>query len=350
MDRENLLSAYSALMADGAKLRARDAAARLGVPEGQLADARTLGGGFRRLAFGPDGPAGLMEAMQGLGRVMTLVRNETAVHETHGTFGAFRSVGRMGQVTGAIDLRLFFAQWGTAFAAVEEVKSGERRSIQVYDRSGDAILKVYAGEGTDMAAWSALCEAHADDTAPAPAFEPRPEAEADRPDAEIDVAALREGWNALEHTHEFFRLLRETGAGRQQALRLAGPDLAVPLDTGAATRVLEGAAAAGVPIMCFVGNRGAIQIFSGPVSHIKPMGPWINVLDPDFNLHLRTDRVATAWLVRKPTAQRGLITSVELFDASGEMVCQFFGQRPEGEAERAEWRALAEGLRGEVAA
>jgi putative hemin transport protein len=104
--------------------------------------------------------------------------------------------------------------------------------------------------------------------------------------------------------------------------------------------VLEGAAAEGVPVMCFVGNRGCLQIFSGPVERIEPRGPWLNVLDPGFNLHLRTDLVASAWRVVKPTRLRGPITSLELFDAAGGMVCQLFGARPPGEGERPAWRAL----------
>jgi hypothetical protein len=44
-----------------------------------------------------------------------------------------------------------------------------------------------------------------------------------------------------------------------------------------------------MPVMIFVGNMGCIQIHGGPVEKIVPMGPWINVMDPRFNLHLRAD-------------------------------------------------------------
>lgn len=71
----------------------------------------------------------------------------------------------------------------------------------------------------------------------------------------------------------------------------------------------------GVPIMVFVGNPGLIQIHTGPVRRIERMGPWLNVLDPDFNLHIREDRIGETWLVRKP-----------------------------GEPELVAWRDLAEGL------
>ena len=95
--------------------------------------------------------------------------------------------------------------------------------------------------------------------------------------------------------------------------------------------------------MCFVGNRGCIQIHSGPVETVKAVGPWINVLDPGFNLHLREDLVAEAWTVRKPT-RNGPITSVELYDSDGGLIAQFFGVRQPGQPENPAWQALVEAL------
>ena len=95
--------------------------------------------------------------------------------------------------------------------------------------------------------------------------------------------------------------------------------------------------------MVFVGNQGCMQIHSGPVHRIEVMGPWLNVLDARFNLHLREDRIAGAWVVRKPSAN-GDIHSLELFDAAGACFCQVFGERHAGETERPDWRALVTGL------
>jgi len=53
-------------------------------------------------------------------------------------------------------------------------------------------------------------------------------------------------------------------------------------------------------------------------------------------------------MVTKPTRLRGPITSLELFDVDGVLACQFFGARPPGERERADWRSLLEGLPGKV--
>ena len=78
--------------------------------------------------------------------------------------------------------------------------------------------------------------------------------------------------------------------------------------------------------MVFVGNRHCIQIHSGPVQNLKWMDTWFNVLDPEFNLHLKTPGVTELWRVRKPSSD-GVITSWEAFDAEGELVLQLFGAR-----------------------
>jgi putative hemin transport protein len=67
------------------------------------------------------------------------------------------------------------------------------------------------------------------------------------------------------------------------------------------------------------------------------MGPWFNVLDPQFNLHLREEHVASAWVVKKPTAD-GVVTSLELFDAAGNQIALIFGKRKPGKPELQAWR------------
>jgi putative hemin transport protein len=321
--------------------RARDIADRLGVSEGALAEARAASGaGAARLAPAGAGGRRLIEALPGLGPVMTLTRNAAAVHETTGPVTETASGEAMGQTTGPIDLRLFYRHWHAAYAVEEETRSGLRRSLQVFDAAGDAVLKVWATAETETDRWAEAVHALSAPARGPVAYRPAPPPPADPPDARLDRAALRAAWQGLEHSHNFHRMLAEFGAGRLQALRLAGTDLAAPLDADAVRRVLEGAAARETPIMCFVGNRGCLQIFSGPVRRIEPRGPWLNVLDPGFNLHLRADLVASAWRVTKPTRLRGAITSLELFDAAGTLVCQLFGARPPGEGERPAWRAL----------
>ena len=100
--------------------------------------------------------------------------------------------------------------------------------------------------------------------------------------------------------------------------------------------------------MLFVCFRGCFQFDCGPLQTLKPMGPWQNVMDPRFNLHLRMDEVAEVWAVDKPT-QRGMATSVEAFDAHGALIFQVFGVPKEGRDSRPAVRAIVADLDGVAA-
>jgi putative hemin transport protein len=316
------------------RLRARDAALRLGATEAALVACGATGPATPLRA---DWPA-LIAGFRRLGPVMALTRNDHAVHERHGCYeDVSAGPGHILVLGPDIDLRLFPGRWTHAFAL-----GGERPSIQVFDRDGEAVHKVFAVEGrTDMAAWEELVADRAGPGHALPA-EVRPAVPTPVSEGEVDAAALRMDWLALRDTHDFVRLLRTHRATRRQALALAGEDLALPLDPACAGRAtLELAAAGEVPVMVFVGNRSAIQIHTGPVRRLAPSaGGWFNVLDPDFNLHLREAGVAAAWRVVKPT-EDGAVTSIELLDAAGGVVAQLFGARKPGRPELDAWRALA---------
>ena len=322
----------------------RDAAAALGVPEAALIEARRATGAAERLrrADVAEGFGTILARLPQAGEVMALTRNEACVHEKHGRFAAPDFQGAMGQVVGDIDLRLFMRHWAFGYALSEDTRSGPRRSLQFFDASGTAIHKVYATAATDPAAFERIVADFADAETPPARFAPPPAPEPERPDAEVDVAGLVAAWEGLQHTHEFFQLLRRFGVSRAQAMRLA-PSLARPVAPEAAHTVLTRVAAKALPIMVFVGNIGCVQIHSGPVQRIEVMGSWLNVLDPAFNLHLREDRIARAFVVRKPSVN-GDIHSLELYAADSDCFCQVFGQRHAGGTERPDWRALVTGL------
>jgi putative hemin transport protein len=73
------------------------------------------------------------------------------------------------------------------------------------------------------------------------------------------------------------------------------------------------------------------------------MGDWLNVLDPKFNLHLATEAIDRAYVVRKPTSD-GIVTSLELYTSEGELITYFFGARKPGKPELSEWTEIAESL------
>lgn len=335
------------------KARHRDIASALSISEGELlaahvgpfADGESPLRARRLRADWQD----LVAALEPLGPVMALTRNESCVHEKVGVYREVSAQGPQRQVGlvlgGAIDLRVFYSHWRHGFAVTERLADGApQRSLQFFDAAGHAVHKVFMKPESDLAAYEALVERFlADDQeaglVPGDAWHDP----AETPDERIDVDTFRTEWASLRDTHEFFGLLKRHGLSRTQALRLADPRFAQPLPLSSAQELLSRAAQQGVSIMVFVGNPGMIQIHSGPVSKVAMMGPWINVLDPAFNLHLREDHIASAWLVRKPTVD-GLVCSLELFDAQGRTIAMMFGERKPGQAERCDWRKLLESL------
>lgn len=335
------------------KARHRDIASALSISEGELLAAHV--GAFddgesplraRRLrAEWQD----LIAAIEPLGPVMALTRNESCVHEKVGVYadasaqGPQRLVGLV--LAGAIDLRIFYSHWRHGFAVAEALSDGAiQRSLQFFDAAGQAIHKIFLKPESDLAAYEALVARFlADDQQPGLETADAWRDPAEPADDSVDVAAFRSEWASLRDTHDFFGLLKRHGLSRTQALRLADPRFAQPLAVSSAQELLSRAAQEGVSIMVFVGNPGMIQIHSGPVHKVAMMGPWINVLDPGFNLHLREDHIASAWLVRKPTVD-GLVCSLELFDAEGRTIAMMFGERKPGQAERCDWRNLLESL------
>lgn len=330
--------------------RHRDIAARLQISEGELIAAHCgpfpdAASPLRARRLRNAWPA-LVEALEPLGELMALTRNDSCVHETIGVYAGASHQGPVGLVLGgAIDLRLFYSQWAQGFALAECRADGVwQRSLQFFDPAGQAVHKIFLRPASKLAAYEDLVEQFlAADQQPGMALGDAWREPDEQPDAQIDRTALRQAWGSLRDTHEFFGMLRRFGVTRSQALRLADPAFVQPLPVSSAQELLSRAAQAGVPIMCFVGNPGAIQIHSGPVKRVAVMGPWLNVLDSGFNLHLREDRIAAAWLVRKPTSD-GLVCSLELFDANQVLIAQFFGERKPGKAELCEWRELLESL------
>lgn len=339
----DLFQAWQHLLQTEPHLRARDAAERLGVGEGQLIASR-VGLDTQRLT--PDW-RNLLPALERLGRVMVLTRNAHCVHERKGVYREVTVApnAQMGLVVSPdIDLRLFLSGWASLFAVEQQTPRGVQRSLQVFDRQAAAVHKVFLTEDSDLDAWAALLARFGDaEQSPVLPCEPLPAREPERPDAHIDVSGLRASWAALKDVHHFHAMLNHHGVGRLQALRLAGREWAEPLAPAALPDLLSEAAARQVPVMVFVGNRHCIQIHSGLLHTLRWAGDWFNVLDPDFNLHLKAGAVAQLWRVRKPTTD-GIITSWEAYAADGELILQLFGVRKPGQPELPAWRVLAESV------
>jgi putative hemin transport protein len=328
--------------ADNPKTRERDLAAQLGISEAELVAAHCGDGVVRVEPRVND----LLTGLEAVGEVMALTRNESAVHEKIGVYDKVVTGNHNAMVLGEnIDLRIFPKIWAHGFA-VEKRDGGDiRRSLQFFDEAGEAVHKVHLRPASNLYAYQKLVTAlESSNQEPTVAISPKEIGdEAEISDGSANPSDLRDRWSQLTDVHQFFGMLKTLKLSRRQAVRMVGQDYAWLLDNDAVGAMFHHAAEGAMPIMCFVGNRGCIQIHSGPVTSIKPMGPWINVLDETFHLHLRTDHIDEVWAVRKPTKD-GHVTSLEVYGVDGNMIIQFFGKRHEGEAERDDWRFLAENL------
>ena len=355
------------------KARHRDIAAQLGLSEGALIaahvgvtpEAPDVILHARRLR--PEWPA-IMAALETLGEVMALTRNASCVHEKT---GVYRYVSQQPQPHpqqqqpqqqppiglvqgGEIDLRIFYPHWAHGFAVVEQTGQGLQQSLQFFGTQGTAIHKVFLQQHSNRQAFTRLVDRFADRSQSEGLYPPARVAPAtahlagtsERPDTAIDVAGFRRAWQCLRDTDDFSGLLSRFALTYTQALRLAEPRFAEQLATDDCQSLLQAAATNGVPIRVLVGNPGMVQIHSGTIHKVATAGPWLNVLDAGFNLHLRVDHIASAWVVKKPTVD-GLVTSLELFDEQGDTIARFLGRRKPGQAEPCQWRILIENLQPE---
>lgn len=327
----SLREQYTAFKVENPKVRIRDAAKQLGVSEADL-----VAIGEKNIALKPEFEE-ILKEIKTLGYVMALTRNDDAVHERKGIYTKATFNGHVGLVVNPdIDLRLFMNAWHFGFA----VHEGERQSLQFFDKDGEAVHKIYITEQSDLVAYEALVSKYAADVQGEPLnTAPVDKTIVETPDTEIDVTGFQQAWLDLKDTHEFFGMLRKFGVARRQAMRLAPTGHALEISVPSLKRILEGASERDLDIMVFIGSRGCIQIHTGKVKKLLQTGPWFNVLDPEFNMHLREDAISSVWLVKKPT-EDGIVTSLEAFDKDGNIIVQFFGKRKPRIPEREDWRQV----------
>lgn len=333
----SLKERYEQFKIENPKVRIRDAAQQLGVSEAGLL-ATGIGEGVTRLS---GDFKDLLKEVPKLGYVMALTRNESCVHERKGEYKDVSFNGHVGLVLGEdIDLRLFMMHWKFGFA----VNDGKNKSLQFFGADGEAVHKIFLQESSNVEAYDQLVDQFTSELqggeVQTQAGAPLPEELADE---EIDVENFRKEWLELKDTHDFFPLIRKFNVAREQALRLAPEGHAYKISVEQMKNAFQQASDTDLPIMVFVSSKGCIQIHTGEVKKLVEMGPWYNVLDPKFNMHLREDRIANAWVVKKPTAD-GMVTSIELFDDQKQQIALVFGKRKPGSPELEGWRKIIDSL------
>lgn len=340
---QNLKTQWDALKQAQPHLRIRNAAEKLGVSEMELL-ATNIGNGVTRLQ---SNFKDILADIESLGKVMALTRNNECVHERKGVYmnGDFSSPHASLFVGEDIDLRIFLSHWTRAFAVIEENARGTSKSLQFFGKNGEAIHKIFLTVDSNEAAFETLVNKYKDENQDATEItEAYTTVIEEKPDNEIDVKGFQQAWLDLEDTHEFFMMLRKFGVTRTQALRLAPTNYhAQQISKDQIVTMLETVAKDKTPIMVFVGNKGNIQIHTGPIRKTMWHEQWYNVMDPDFNMHLDMSQISQSWIVRKPT-EDGIVTAIEVFNDKGDIIVQFFGKRKPGIPELDVWRETVEQL------
>lgn len=244
------------------RIYARDFAEAQGLCEAALC-AAFVGISATRITADPDR---IMPGLAALGQVMALTRNDSCVLEKVGCYDSYQPGEIPRIVNPPIDLEMAPAHWQHAFACDEAGPKGPKRSIQIFDAAGAAVHKIHLREETKAEAWAPLVASLrlADQ---AQTFDPAPS------DPGVDL------WADLSPVAP----LRE---GRLPARRLT---------KAAVERLMVRAAETAVPVRFAVGNPGCIEHHSGVIMRVLEAGPWINVLDPGMELHLRMDHMAEIW-------------------------------------------------------
>ncbi|WP_020654680.1 hemin-degrading factor [Massilia niastensis] len=353
-----LTEQWNTLRAQQPRLQIRDAARQLQVSEAELL-ATGIGSTVVRLRDTDHAPREIMRRALDLGKVMALSRNENGVIETTGVAmrvkpkddpapGAANDPEREarmlniagGYLGGEIDLRFQFVKWKHAFAVTQPGRDGAvSRSLQFFDENGNAVHKVYVKEDAAIPVFDKLVQdfRHPRQQEKPAIVAAKPKA-AEKPDSAIDVKEFHEAWKDMSDVHQFNRIVTEFGMTREQAMRLAPGGVVTKVTPGAVRQLLEQAASRQVEIMAFVGNGAITQIYSGKINKVAASEGWFNVLDPNFNLHLRDSALRSGYV-----AKRAGVTSVEFFDTNGELVVTFFGVRKKGELPQG-WLDLAAAL------
>lgn len=321
-------------------MRERDLATMLGIKEAQLVSAFC---GLRNMRIDVNMDK-IFLGLANVGEVLALTRNESAVHEKVGIYDKYYSGAQASMMLGeTIDTRMFPKHFVHGFPVRKETGEGVKQSLQFFDAQGDAVHKIHTRPETDMSAWDLLVNEliHIDQTQELNCLEKKPVEYAKNP---FDlVEPLKAQWEKMTDTHQFVGIIRKLNLSRYQAVKIIGDQFSWKVDKSSVEDMMRLSADKQLPIMCFVGSQGCIQIHSGSIQNIKTMGHWLNVMDEGFHLHLRIDQIADIWVVRKPT-DKGHVTSIEAYNSSGELIIQFFGKRVEGHDERETWRQIVENL------
>lgn len=314
---EDLKQRKKALLASEKPPRAREAAKQLAISEAEYV---ALSVGENVTALDNKHFLNLLLEIESLDEVMALTRNEAMVLEHHGHYQ--NGVARNNNIifnNPDIDLRLLLKDWKYGFA----VEENGRHSFQFYNQYGEACHKIYITDHSNQDQYQKMVTDYAVDELSI-TVEQKPVIEIDDKQVnKTDKEAIQRDWKALNDAHHVSALTKAYSLTRPQVYNLLEED-AVELENNVLKHLLEQASEKEMPLLMFVPNANATQIHNGTVKRIMEMGPWLNVLDPKFNLHANMTLVKQCWMVTKYLNNDQPTYSLELFDENDQSLMMVY--------------------------
>ncbi|MDO4728264.1 MAG: ChuX/HutX family heme-like substrate-binding protein [Bacteroidota bacterium] len=337
---KSLTQQWEELKKENPHIRIRNAAQKLGVTEVELLATR-VGEGVVRLE---NKAVEIFKSIASLGRVMVLTRNEECVHEEKGLFQEVEVMdnNQLRVNNENINLRIDLNSISKVFGVTDHSAHGTQQSIQFFDKSGEAIHKIYLTADSNQQTYDAILEQYrsSDQLSQEAVSEVNKLIKDEKPDVEVDLEGFHSAWKSLESACHFGKLIESFGLTRIQALRLAPSDYyADKIDNNSIVKMLEEVAKAKVPVVISVSNAYVYQTFKGIIRKTMWHQTWYNIMDPDFNLHLDMSKIAATYVVRKPS-NSGTVTSIEAYNEMGELIVHFFSPNAELDTEQSAWREI----------
>lgn len=278
------------------RMRPRDLAESLGISEAEYV-AAWLGEGTRCISCRPED---VFPSLVDIGPVMALTRNACAVHEMIGIYETFSPFHSTAECLGpGIRAHLTSKKWAYGFAVVKQRDGKQQCSFQFFDEDGTAVQKIHTRPTTNMLAWNRLEQQLALKVDPDEIRSRLQSRSQAKPLQVISTKDLETIFDGCESNVEYRRV-----------------------SSTASEQMLNAVAAAGLPLVCKISSSGCLQIHEGPIKKIVPMGPWINIMDDGFHMHLRLDHLLATYVVRRTNGQH-IKTSLEAYDPSGARAIYF---------------------------
>ncbi|AHF02351.1 hypothetical protein THIAE_08140 [Thiomicrospira aerophila AL3] len=158
----------------------------------------------------------------------------------------------------------------------------------------------------------------------------------------IDKEALLLDWRLLSHRDNIGSLFKQYKITRPAGYALLSEGV-FQLDTSALGQIFNHVRDKHLAVKITVANAGAIQTHRGLVNKLVTVGPWFNVLDPAFNMHLMETEVASIWLLTKGFDD-DFAAHIECFDHQERLIISIAPCATERPADDQEWWNLINDL------